>query len=161
MPYGLVTRWGVKIRQKWVFDRSVDRTQSVLSIRVGGGDVNGCRRSQEERISRSRDRAEFAISSGSATRSASTTRPILVNRAVVAVADRADRGHQPRIADHVGEGPRGELDSVIGVHDPARAWLAVLDCLVESVDDEIRVLTRCRSTNPQSSWENVSITAQQ
>ncbi|EPR77198.1 Long-chain-fatty-acid--CoA ligase [Leifsonia rubra CMS 76R] len=93
------------------------------------------------RILRSPGRGGCAISSGSATRSASMTRTILVNRVVVAVADRSERGHQPRRAYLAGERPRGELDSVVGMHDPTRGGLAVSDRHVESVDDKVGVLS--------------------
>ena len=55
---------------------------------------------------------------------------------VVTIADRAKRGHQTGCTDLVGESPRGELHSVIGMHDSAFRRLPILDCHVECVDDK-------------------------
>ena len=68
------------------------------------------------------------------------TRRILVNRIVVTIADCSERGHQPGGPDLVRERLRRELDSVVGLHDPASGRLAILDRQVESLDNEIRVL---------------------
>ena len=64
----------------------------------------------------------------------------LVDRVVVTVANRSERVYQGLGADLVRDSPGDELDSVVGMNDPADGRLAILDCHVERVDDEFRVV---------------------
>lgn len=58
------------------------------------------------------------------------------HRVVEAVADGPERGHEPRGADLVAEGPGGELSSVVGVNDSAGLRVAVHQRHVEGIDDQ-------------------------
>ena len=56
------------------------------------------------------------------------------------VTNRAERRHETRVADPLGEGPGSELDSVIGVDHGSPLHTTLLDRHVEGVHDELGVL---------------------
>lgn len=61
---------------------------------------------------------------------------------VVAIADRSHRRHQARPFSAVGEGPGGELHSMVGVNDHTDLRVAVGDRHAQRVGDEGGGLTR-------------------
>lgn len=63
------------------------------------------------------------------------TRRILFNRVIESVADAAERWHQPGRADLVAESPGSDLDSVIGMDNPAGFGTPVANGHVERVND--------------------------
>lgn len=62
------------------------------------------------------------------------------HRIVVAIADSSQRWHESGLFHAVGEGPGGELNSVVGVKNGARLGVTVADRHVQGVDDEVGVL---------------------
>ncbi len=58
------------------------------------------------------------------------------------VTNRAERRHETRVADPLGEGPGSELDSVIGVDHGSPLHTTLLDRHVEGVHDKLGVLDR-------------------
>src|ERR1700691_603515 len=70
-------------------------------------------------------------------------RPERLHHGVVErVTDRPERGHETGVSDSLGEGPGGELNSVISVNDGTLLHSSLFNGHVERVDDERLVLSR-------------------
>ena len=64
------------------------------------------------------------------------------HRVIKRVADRSEGGHESRRSHLLGEGPGGELDSVVGVNYRSVLGPTLPDSHVEGVHDELGVLNR-------------------